>query len=104
MSLYETRDCGHSEIVLAKKCRTCEYIAKEKELKDLRWFRDQINSNVIPGEMDSADSAYDLIQRLRAALEQIEQDTRNSSVVGHPGITCMECEDTNKRARKALGR
>jgi hypothetical protein len=71
MSLYETRDCGHSEIVLAKKCRICEGIAKEKELEDLRWFRDQINSNVIPGEMDGADSAYDLIQRMRTALEHI---------------------------------
>ena len=53
MSLYETRDCGHSEIVLAKKCRTCEDIAKEKELEDLRWFRDQINSRVLFSTSDS---------------------------------------------------
>ena len=97
MSLYETRDCGHSEIVLAKKCRTCEDIAKEKELEDLRWFRDQINSRVMPGEMDSADSAYDLIQRMRAALLELARLDINPKYLanGH-------CEVARK-ARKALG-
>lgn len=108
MSLYETRDCGHSEIVLAKKCRTCEDITKEKELEDLRWFRDQINSRVMPGEMDSADSAYDLIQRLRAALEQIaaptygtelcNTDEENNEILGHHMFWHQSI------ARKALGR
>lgn len=36
-----------------------------KEYADLIWFRDEINKRVIPGESDSAESAYALIQSLR---------------------------------------
>ena len=72
-------------------------ITKEKELEDLRWFRDQINSRVMPGEMDSADSAYDLIQRMRAALLELARLDINPKYLanGH-------CEVARK-ARKALG-
>lgn len=43
------------------------------------------------------------VKLLREALERIEIDTRNASVVGHPGITCMECGITNELASNALG-
>ena len=58
-------------------------------------------------DQDLADDIDALLKendRLREALELIEQDTRNCSVIGHPGIECTECRDTNKRAYKALAR
>ena len=39
-------------------------------IDDLIWFRDQINSRVMPGTMDTAESAYDLIHNLRRDRNQ----------------------------------
>lgn len=50
--------------------------------------------------------AFDIMDkecsRLKQILENIEQDTRNTSVVGHPGIKCLQCELCNELAREAL--
>lgn len=48
----------------------CLHMAKE--LRDLRWFRDEINKNVLPGETDTQGSAFELLTRYRLALEKIE--------------------------------
>lgn len=39
-----------------------------RELKDLRWFQNQINSQVVPGTTDSGDAASHLVLRMRNAL------------------------------------
>jgi len=43
-----------------------------KELEDLRWFRDQVNKRVMPGERDTADSAYLLMCELRKDRERLD--------------------------------
>lgn len=43
------------------------------ELPDLRWFRDEINKRVMPGQTDSGDAAYEVVQDLRAQIAEFRR-------------------------------
>lgn len=59
--------------------------------------RDTMNGLIVGHRMLQDENA-----RLRAALERIEQNTRNQSVIGHPGVECRECYETNLACGEAL--
>ena len=65
MSLYETRDCGHSEIVLSKKCYTCSSI---KLLEEHSRYKAALELIAMPKR---ADGTYNLC---REACEQIAKE------------------------------
>lgn len=68
MSLHETRDeCGHSEIVLAKKCRTCKAIAQNRVIDAARkcvWADPNLDVHVDSHkELDEALDALDALAK-----------------------------------------
>jgi hypothetical protein len=74
--VFECDECSAQYVnVLTPK----EVSVLQSELADLRWFRDQVNKNVLPGVSDTHDSAREFINasmRIYRKMEKVVEAAR----------------------------
>lgn len=69
-AIEQTRMFDHSSLKIFREAASpTTILAMIERIRELEWFMNRINENVIPGDKDTFESAYSLIQSLTKANE-----------------------------------
>lgn len=75
------------------------------ENEELKWFRDQINQRVLPGESDTQDAAFELIRSMQTRLADTEEVLKLIAAPKRPdGTYNRSREACEQLARECLDR